>query len=109
MFKKYLYNPGDLIAQHWNINGEEVLTALYLIYDKVDTKYSIDEDVGYTSYKGYVVYTYCPYGREDRSGLNNVGETYEITHWNDWEIVNTEYPSEWTVVVESGLSWEDID
>jgi len=108
MIKKHLYNPGDLVAQHWNVNGEEILTALYLIYDKVDTKHSI-EDVGYTSYRGYVVFTHCPYGREDRSGLNSVGETYEITHWNDWEIVNTEYPSEWTVVGESGLSWEDAD
>ena len=109
MLTNHLFNPGDLIAQHWNVNGEEVLTALYLIYDKTDVMHMPMEDIGYTSYKGYVIYTYCPYGREDRSGLNNVGETYEITHWNDWDILNTEYPSEWTIVVESGLSWEDID
>lgn len=106
---KHLYNPGDLIAQHWNVSGEQVLTALYLIYDKEDILHCSARDIGYTSYKCYVMYSHCPYGRDDRSGLNNVGETYEITHWNDWDIVSTEFPSDWAVVGESGLSWEDVD
>tara|TARA_R100000322_G_scaffold27595_1_gene17282 strand:+ start:210 stop:539 length:330 start_codon:yes stop_codon:yes gene_type:complete len=109
MIINHMFNPGDIIGQNWNIDGEEVLTALYLIYDKEDTIHCYHEDIGYTSYKCYVLYTYDPYGREDRSGLKNVGETYEITQWNDMDVLDTNFPCDWIKVVQSGLSWEDVD
>jgi len=109
MIKNHMFHPGDIIGQNWNIDGKDVLTALYLVYGKEDIMHCYHADIGYTSYKCYVMYSYCPYGREDRSGLSNVGETYEITHWSDWDIVNTEFDSEWIIVVQSGLSWEDGD
>ena len=103
------FKPGDLIGHKWEVNGETLLTGLYLIYDKKDITFDRLQDITYTSYKGWVVYTYDPFGRDDRSGLLNVGDTYEITHWNDMEVMNPEYPNDWVIVVESGLSWGDRD
>ena len=109
MIIDYMFNPGDIIGQHWKIEGKEVLTALYLIYDKEDRMHSYDMDVGYTSYKCYVMYSYCPYGREDRSGLPEVVDIYDITQWSDMDTLNPTFPCDWTKMVESGLSWEDVD
>ena len=107
MLKKHLYNPGDMIIEYWEVKGIKVNIARYLIYDKEYGGHS--EDFGYTSYKAYIMYTYDPYERSDRSGLGQVGETYEIKHWNDWDVLTPHSPYDGIEVVESGLSWEDID
>ena len=109
MFKiEYQFNPGDVIAQHWKVEGQDILTALYLIYGKTDVLHETMPDLGYASYKAYVLFSYDPYKRTDRSGLLSVGETYEIIQWNDWDVLNPDFPCEWIKVVESVLSWEDV-
>jgi len=109
MFKDYLYNPGDLLIEYWDVEGIKVNIARYLIYDKKDTIHSFDDELGYTSYKAYVLYTYDPYNRKDRSGLLSVGQTYELNHWNDMDEVIQYTPHDGIEVVKSGLSWEDVD
>ncbi len=105
--KHYLYNPGDLLIEYWDVKGRKVNIARYIVYDKNEVKHCTMKDVGYTSYKCYVMYTHDPWNREDRSGLNMVGETYEITCWNDMDCVSPNYPIDGIDVVRSGLLWDD--
>ena len=107
MFKDYIYSPGDLLIEYWEVKGTKVNIARYIIYDKEDTIHSFDDEIGYTSYKAYVLYTYDPYKREDRSGLLSVGQTYELNHWNDMDEVVQYTPNDGIEVVKSGLSWDD--
>lgn len=109
MIKNHAYRPGDLLIEYWDIDGTKVNIARYIIYDKEDVMHCTMKDVGYTSYKAYVIYTHDPYNREDRSGLPDLGQTYEITHWNDMDVITPCYPWDWIDVVKSGLSWEDVD
>ena len=107
--KDYIYSPGDLLIEYWDIKGTKVNIARYIIYDKEDVIHSLDSEIGYTSYKAYVLYTYDPYGREDRSGLLSVGQTYELNHWNDMDEVIQYTPNDGIEVVKSGLLWGDGD
>ena len=106
MIKKYLYNPGDLLIEYWLCNGEEINVARYLVISKEDVIHCEIQDVGYTSYYCYVMYTHDPWKREDRSGLLSVGKTYEIIHWSDMDDI-TLPPTDRIDVVESGLLWDD--
>ncbi len=107
--RHYVYNPGDIVIESWEVKGNNIVVGMYLVYDKEYTQHCYDKDIGYTSYKCYVMFTHDPYGREDKSGLLNVGETYEITHWNDMDVLSPNFPGDWIKVVQSGLSWEDVD
>ena len=107
MFKDYLYGPGDILIEYWKVKGISVNIARYLIYDKEDVIHSFDDEIGYTTYKAYVLYTYDPYNRKDRSGLLSVGQTYELNHWNDMDEVIQYTPSDGLKVVKSGLLWDD--
>ena len=109
MFKDYIYGPGDILIEYWKVKGINVNIARYLIYDKEDVIHSFDNEIGYTTYKAYVLYTYDPYNREDRSGLLSVGQTYELNHWNDMDEVIQYIPNDGVEVVKSGLLWEDMD
>jgi hypothetical protein len=109
MFKHYMYNPGDIIKDIWKIEGKDICIGMYIIYDKNEIVHCSVRELGYISYKGYVMYSYDPYEREDRSGLKSVGEVREFVCWNDMDALNSDYPSDWVKVVESGLSWEDTD
>ena len=105
--KHYLYNPGDLLIEYWICDGEEINVSRYLVIDKKEVIHCSMRDVGYTSYYCYVMYTYDPWNREDRSGLLSVGEIYEIICWNDMDAISYWYPTDRLDVVESGLLWDD--
>tara|TARA_R110000824_G_scaffold19275_2_gene74931 strand:+ start:583 stop:915 length:333 start_codon:yes stop_codon:yes gene_type:complete len=110
MFKgSYSYSPGDIIKDLWKIEGQDVCIGMYIIYDKNEIVHCSVRGLGYISYKGYVMYSHDPYGREDRSGLKSVGETQEFVCWNDADALRPNWPSELVIVVQSGLSWEDED
>jgi hypothetical protein len=109
MSKKHLYNPGDLLVEYWLYKGEEVNVSRYIVIDKEEVTHCEMRDVGYTSYKCYVLYTFDPWEREDRNGLLDVGDIYEIVHWHDMDAISYFPPTDRLDVVESGLSWEDMD
>ena len=106
---KSAYNPGDIVIERWEVKGEQVVTGKYLIYDRKISIHSQYDDIASITYKAYVMYTYDPYGRTDRSGLSNVGDTYEFIHWNDMDIIDPNHPAFGREVVQSGLSWEDVE
>ena len=109
MLKKYLYNPGDLLIEYWEVEGNKINVARYLVYDKQDIKHEYLPDVFYTCYSCYVMYTGDPYQLGDKSGLDSVGDTHEIVCWNDMEQLDYNYPTDGIEVVKSGLTWEDVD
>ena len=107
MFKDYIYSPGDLLIEYWLYNGEEVNVSRYIVIDKEEIMHCEIRDVGYTSYKCYVLYTHDPWGREDRNGLLDVGEIHEIVHWHDMDVMSYWYPTDRLDVVKSGLLWDE--
>ena len=107
MSKKHLFNPGDLLVEYWFYDGEEINVSRYLVINKKEVIHCEVREVGYTSYQCYVMYTHDPWGREDRNGLLDVGEIYEIIHWNDMEPITAWIPTDRLDVVESGLLWDD--
>tara|TARA_R100000700_G_C3063365_1_gene77061 strand:- start:209 stop:535 length:327 start_codon:yes stop_codon:yes gene_type:complete len=108
MTKKYIYQPGDLLIEYWDYDGKQINVARYLVISKEEITHCDIQDIGYTSYYCYVMYTYDPWKREDRNGLLDVGKTYEIIHWNDMDDTIPPYTDRLDVV-QSGLSWEDMD
>tara|TARA_R100001015_G_C4541223_1_gene105203 strand:- start:186 stop:515 length:330 start_codon:yes stop_codon:yes gene_type:complete len=109
MSKKHIYQPGDLLIEYWLCKGELINVARYLVIDKEEVIHCSIRDVGYTSYKCYIMYTHDPWKREDNSGLLDVGLIYEIVHWNDMDAIMSWAPTDRLDVVQSGLSWEDVD
>ena len=107
MSKEYLYSPGDLLIEYWLCDGKEINVSRYLVIDKKEVIHCEMRDVGYTSYMCYVMYTYDPWKREDRSGLLDVGDIYEIICWNDMDAISYWYPTDRLDVVRSGLLWDD--
>ena len=108
MSKKHIYQPGDLLIEYREYEGRQINVARYLVFKKEEITHCDIQDIGYTSYYCYVMYTHDPWEREDRSGLLDVGKTYEIIHWSDMDDI-TLPPTDRVDVVESGLSWEDMD
>ena len=106
---KSAYNPGDIVIERWEVKGKQVISGMYLVYDRKISIHSQYDDIASITYKAYVMYTYDPYGRTDRSGLLNVGDTYEFIHWNDMDIIDPNHPAFGREVVQSGLSWEDVE
>ena len=106
---KSIYNPGDIVIERWEVKGEQVLTGKYLIYARKIEAHSHFDDIASITYKAYVMYTHDPYGREDKSGLMNVGDTHEFIHWNDMDIIDPDHPCFGRVVVQSGLTWDDVE
>jgi len=109
MLKNDLYNPGDLLIGYWYYKGREVNVSRYIVIDKKEVPHCEIRDVGYTSYKCYVMYTYDPWGREDRNGLKEAGEIYEVMQWHDMDAMGLWLDSDRLEVVRSGLTWEDMD
>ena len=108
MFKEsYSYSPGDIIKDIWKVEGQDVCIGMYIIYDKNEIVHCSARGLGYISYKGYVMYSYDPYEREDRSGLKSVGEVREFICWNDADTIRPDWPNDLVIVVESGLTRED--
>jgi hypothetical protein len=109
MIKNHLYNPGDILLEYWRYKGKEINVARYMVIKKREVEHCSMKDVGYTSYDCYVMYTYDQWEREDRNGLRDVGELYEITHWNDMDAYQLWAYTDRVEVVRSGLTWEDMD
>ena len=41
------------------------------------------------------------------TGFLDVGDIYEIVHWNDMDVISYWYPTDRLDVVKSGLLWDD--
>ena len=106
MIKKHIYQPGDLLIEYREYEGKQINVARYLVISKEEITHCDIQDIGYTSYYCYVMYTHDPWKREDRNGVLDFGKTNEIVHWNDMADI-TLPPSDRVEVVESGLSWDD--
>jgi len=105
------YNPGDLIDEHWKapLSGAVELwhTGRYIIHDKKDI-YCESSEIGYTEYRALVLYFKQPPRFHSQEDVRT-GGTITITHWNDQELLDKHSSTVWSVVLESGLSWEDKD